>query len=107
MFKLTGSDGNLFPAIRNLLNLVWLAVGVVLGWGGHVVWNRQAESNQLVQDGKEMVSIRADKQVKKEILQENVKDAIKLKSDDCLQSTHESFVNELRKNRETGFSFDE
>jgi len=106
MIKLTDSDGNLFPAIRNLLNLIWLTVGLVLGWSGNVVWNRQAEANVLVKDAKEMVIIRADKQAKKEILQENVKDAKKLKVDNCLQSRHESFVNELRKNRTQGFGLD-
>jgi hypothetical protein len=106
MIKLTDSSGNLFPAVRNLLNLVWLTVGIFLGWGGHIVWNRQAESDQLVDDAKEMVIIRKDKQEAKEVLKANVKEAKKLKSDDCLHSKHEQFVNELRKGRETGFEFD-
>ena len=101
MIKLTDSHGNLFPAIRNLLNLIWLSVGIVLGWGGNIVWNRQAESDQLVDDAREMVEIREVRHNEKEVLDDNVKDALKSTSD-CGNATDVEFTRKLRQNRMEG-----
>lgn len=105
MIKLTDSNGNLFPAIRNLLNLIWLTVGIVLGWSANIVWNRQAESDQLVDDAKEMLEIREVKRNEKEQLDSNVKQALYLKSD-CGNATDIEFTRKLRDTREEGRELD-
>ena len=108
MIKITDDSGRMLPAFRNIITLIFFIIGIVLGWFGHIVWNRQAEASQLVQDAKAMVDIRHDKEVRKQVLHENIEEAKQVEQTDCNcgDAADIEFQRRLRENRSEGFKFD-
>ena len=107
MITLTDNEGRMLPAFRNLITLIFCIVFFFFGWFGHINWALRGQSDQLISDSKAMVDVRKEKRDNKVVLTGNIKNANKIKQDDCNcgDATDIDFQRELRHNREKGFKF--
>lgn len=101
MIKLTDNHGNLLPALRNIVNIIFLCIGLVGGWFAHVNWSLRGEASVLVAD--EKFERKNKEQTDKEmaVVRENMQESRNAELDACLRETRfpSGYLDKLRDSR--------